>query len=291
MHKILAKDPTQQLGSIKLPDGSYTNTDEETLKAMMEAHFPSSVPLDTTRVTGNAEITPVGAIEMKSIISTDKVLWAIGSFEPFKSPGTDGIFPAPLQKAPNCVISGLCRLLETALILSHTPSIWKSSKIVFIPKRGRNDYHLPKSFRPISLSSTILKTLEKLVDRHIRDRYLTINKLSNDQHAYRVGRSTDFALHALVYNVEKAIIAKESVVCSFLDIEGACDNTKSKSILVAATSKGVSDVVSWIDSTLSERPLTATLNGSSISRITSRGCPQGSRKYMGSITQSNHVDI
>lgn len=207
----------------------------------------------------------------------DKVLWAIGSFEPFKSPGPDGIFPAMLQKAPTQVISGLCKLFEAALSLCHTPATWKSSKIVFIPKPGRNDYHLPKSFRPISLSSVYLKTLEKLVDRHIRGTYLTVNELSNDQHAFRGGRSTDSALHALVYDVEKSLQAKESVLCAFLDIEGAFDNTLSESIMRAAADKGVSrGLVSWIGSALADRHLTVTINGTTITRTTGRGCPQGS---------------
>lgn len=276
LHKILAKDPTQQLGLIKLPNGEYTNTDEETLAAMMEAHFPSSTPPNATRENRSPSVIPVEDLEANKIVSREKVRWAISSFEPFKSPGPDGIFPALLQRAPYNVISGLCSLFKSALALNHTPSIWKASKIVFISKPGRNDYHMPKSFRPISLSSVILKRMEKLVDRHIRDSYLTVKNLSNDQHAFRGGRSTDSALHALIYDVEKAMHSKESALCVFLDIEGAFDNTKSESILRAAADKGVSSgLVSWIGSTLTDRPLTATLNGKSISRVTSKGCPQG----------------
>lgn len=66
-------------------------------------------------------------------------------------------------------------------------------------------------------------------------------------------------------------------LCTFLDIERAFDNTTSKSILRAAASKGVSrGLTSWISSTLTDRPLTAMLNGTSISRKTDRGCSQGS---------------
>jgi len=41
---------------------------------------------------------------------------------------------------------------------------WHQVKVVFIPKPGRNCYCGPRDFRPISLTSFLLKTMERLVD-------------------------------------------------------------------------------------------------------------------------------
>jgi hypothetical protein len=41
--------------------------------------------------------------------------------------------------------------------------------VTFIPKPEKLDYTEAKAYRPFSLSSFLLKTMEKLVDRHIRD--------------------------------------------------------------------------------------------------------------------------
>ena len=41
-------------------------------------------------------------------------------------------------------------------------------RLFFIPKVGEDNYFEAKSFRPISLTSFLLKTIEKLVDRFIR---------------------------------------------------------------------------------------------------------------------------
>jgi hypothetical protein len=41
-------------------------------------------------------------------------------------------------------------------------------RVIFIPKPGRDSYELAKSFRPISLTSLFLKTMERLVDSYIR---------------------------------------------------------------------------------------------------------------------------
>jgi hypothetical protein len=44
--------------------------------------------------------------------------------------------------------------------------------VTFLPKPRKPDYTEARSYLPISLSSILLKTMEKLVDRHIRDNVL-----------------------------------------------------------------------------------------------------------------------
>jgi len=96
---------------------------------------------------------------------------------------------------------------------------------VFIPKPGRNSYSRPRDFRPISLTSFLLQTMERLVDRFLRDEILAFKPLHPNQHAYQAGKSVETALHQLVVQVEKALDQQEIVFGIFLDIEGAFNNT------------------------------------------------------------------
>ncbi|KAH8343592.1 hypothetical protein KR084_011486, partial [Drosophila pseudotakahashii] len=90
----------------------------------------------------------------------------------------------------------------------------------------------------LNLSSFLLKTLEKLIDTHIR---LTTSPslLSNAQHAYRKGRSTDTSLHSLVSCIERVFRNKEYSLVAFLDIEGAFSNVTPKAITGAMTPLGI----------------------------------------------------
>jgi len=72
--------------------------------------------------------------------------------------------------------------------------------------------------------SLILKTLEKLLDRHIKDGVLVERPLHQNQFAYRAGMSTETALFQVVHRLEKFLNHKEIVLGAFLDIEGAFDN-------------------------------------------------------------------
>jgi hypothetical protein len=46
---------------------------------------------------------------------------------------------------------------------------WRHVRVTFIQKPGKYDYIQAKVYRPISLVTFIFKTMEKLMDRHIRD--------------------------------------------------------------------------------------------------------------------------
>jgi len=92
---------------------------------------------------------------------------------------------------------------------------------VFIPKPGRSSYSGPKDYRPISLTPFLLKTLERLVVRYLRDVTLALVPLHSNQHAYQAGKLVETALHQLMEWVEKVHDQQEIALGVFLDIEGA----------------------------------------------------------------------
>jgi hypothetical protein len=154
--------------------------------------------------------------------------------------------------------------------------MWRQFKVVFIPKPGRNSHCGPKDFRPISLTSFLLKTLERLVDRYLRDEVLALKPLHSNQHAYQVGKSVETALHQLVVRVEKALDQQEVVLGVFLDIERAFSNTSYVSMCTALCRHGVEyTIIRWFRATLEGQRATATLGGLSRSVAVSKGCPQG----------------
>lgn len=136
-------------------------------------------------------------------LQKNKVEWAINSFDPFKSPGKDGIYPAFLQKSNGVLTSALSNMFKASLVFGYIPKSWRQVRVVFIPKANKKDKTSPKSFRPISLSSIMLKIMEKLIDHYIKTAYLKQNPISIHQFAYQSGKSTTTALHALVSKIEK----------------------------------------------------------------------------------------
>lgn len=124
--------------------------------------------------------------------------------------------------------------------------------------------------------SFLLKAMERLVDRYIRDRYLRARPLHQNQFAYRPGRSCEVALHHLVSRIEATLQGKEIALGAFLDIEGAFSNTSFESMINALVAKEVNPIIcNWVNSMLSGRIIKTSLLRADMAKSVTAGCPQG----------------
>ncbi|GJQ85587.1 hypothetical protein Trydic_g5899 [Trypoxylus dichotomus] len=76
----------------------------------------------------------------------------------------------------------------------------------------------PKSFRSISLTSFLLKTMEKVIDNYIRLEIMEEASPHQSKYAYSAGRSIGTALLELTGTIQKTLDEGETAVCAFLDV-------------------------------------------------------------------------
>ena len=189
LHRALSRDPKIKLGTLVAPAGRRTQSKGETLEIFLTTHFPNlEVAHDLA--------TPAPALRAgrsdwrlaARVIIYRRVEWAIDSFAPYESPGMDDIFAALLQERREDAIPYLARTFRACLSSSYVPAIWRQVKVVFImPKPIRNFYSGRRDFRSLSLTSFLLKTMERMVDRYLRDEALSQVPLYPNQHAYQTG--------------------------------------------------------------------------------------------------------
>ena len=124
----------------------------------MDNSFPDSLPVtdDGPQFIGP---NPDTTFEPQTIdwLNDQVVKSAFQKFKDFKAPGTDGIQPYVLKHLPDIFISRLRRLYEAILASSYTPSQWRESKAIFLPKLSKANYTYASAFRPISLTPFFLK--------------------------------------------------------------------------------------------------------------------------------------
>lgn len=281
LQKILSKDHSNGLGLLRKPDGEYTATREESAELMLKTHFPDSIlqkGCDVDRKFEEIPRCPTNRSKSLAgkIFTQNKIRWAIKSFKPYKSPGEDGIFPALLQQGLTDLAYPLSKIFKNSYLLGYIPLSWREVNVVFIPKAGKRNSEEPKSYRPISLTSFLLKTMEKVINIHLGNEVLSKNPLHKNQYAYQSGKSTETALHNLVTKIEKALNEKEVALCAFIDIEGAFDNTTYESIEKAALHKGCeTSTVKWIKAMLASRRIKTKIGDRSATVTAVKGCPQG----------------
>ncbi|XP_044745139.1 uncharacterized protein LOC123307003 [Coccinella septempunctata] len=151
LHKILSREPSLTLGSVKRSDGTYTASGAETLKIMADTHFPDHVLIDSASAEeGNFTSRLKRPSKecwkfVNKLVTASVVRRAVLSFLPYKAPGDDEIFPALLQHGLEFLMSYLIRLFRSSLAWNFIPSNWRKVKVVYIPKAGKTDSQ-PKSF-------------------------------------------------------------------------------------------------------------------------------------------------
>lgn len=149
------------------------------------------------------------------------------------------------------------------------------SRVVFIPKPGKFSYSTPKDFRPLSLTSFLLKGLEKLVLWYAEEKFLS-PILHPNLFAYRQKKSTENTLHAVVHNLEKIKTRKKCGVLVCLDIDSAFSMATPESMVGELARAGCDGLVClWVWKLLTDRQITSNWGGAIATRQVNRGAPQG----------------
>ena len=111
-----------------------------------------------------------------------------------KRPGPDGISGRVLKTCAS-QLSGIFRSIFQASLSSHTiPILWKRSTVVPVPKKAHPV--IPNDFRPIALTSQVMKSFETIIKTMIMNR--TVHLLDPLQFAYRPGRGVEDAVTTLL---------------------------------------------------------------------------------------------
>ncbi|GFV92831.1 putative RNA-directed DNA polymerase from transposon BS [Trichonephila clavipes] len=104
----------------------------------------------------------VGDQGLSRDFSQQELLLAMAFLDMTKSPGPDGVFGRMLE---NLGHRGKLRLLDIINLswkIGRLPAEWKRAIIIPIKKAGKNNWS-PKDFRPIALTSTTCKIMEKMI--------------------------------------------------------------------------------------------------------------------------------
>jgi hypothetical protein len=89
----------------------------------------------------------------KQVINQTKIRWALSTFKPFKSVGTDAIVHELLQQGAEYLVPQLCCTFRACRAYGLIPMAWRQVRMMFITKLKKADSTEDKTYRPISLSS------------------------------------------------------------------------------------------------------------------------------------------
>ncbi|KAJ3552122.1 hypothetical protein NPX13_g11188 [Xylaria arbuscula] len=249
---------------------------EEKAQLLRETFFP--LPPDAVLEDINTA-TYTDQIPMPPI-TTNEVEHAVQATLPLKAPGPDGIPNLILKRALPHIKFHLTRIFNCSLTLGHCPEHFRRSTTVVLRKPGKDNYTVPKAYRPIALLNTIGKVMDAIIAKRISYMAETYQLLPDTHIGGRRLRSTEQALHIIIEKIYKAWNTGKGKVASLLllDVSGAFDNVSHQRLLHNLRKRRLDEkVVRWIESFLKERKTNMLLDGyKSTQYEISTGIPQGS---------------
>ncbi|GFN96032.1 RNA-directed DNA polymerase from mobile element jockey-like, partial [Plakobranchus ocellatus] len=194
-----------------------------------------------------------------------------------KAPGLDGVTQEMLTNISLNAKEVLLKLLNRTWTSGVLPRAWRTAVLVPMLKKGKNA-KTTSSYRPISLTSVICKTIERMVNARLVH-YLERNSyLDEAQAGFRKNMTTTDQLVRFTQSVIDAWQSRQHTVAVFIDLEKAYDKIWRTGLFVKLQKLGVTGrMYNWIRSFLENRYIRTRVRGTlSSSRPVSEGLPQGS---------------
>ena len=191
---------------------------------------------------------------------------------------SDSVSPAVLRHTTRAFKEALCVLFNFSWRHGVLPLAWRSADVFPIYKGKGTDPNHPKSYRPISLTCSLVKILERLLLHRLVPFLESSAFFNRFQAGFRRDHSTLDQLYRLVDRIQTALSSRHYVSVAYLDIVSAFDTVWHDGLLFKLSKAGVHGRAwLWIRAFLSGRRLRVThSNCKSSYYSTSAGVPQGS---------------
>ena len=201
---------------------------------------------------------------------------AIDALSSSAAPGPDGVPAVMIKKGKNSISRILYEIFKTSFDNGEIPEVFKKAFIIPIHKGGSKA--APAQYRPVSLTSHLVKTFERVLVKKLVAYLEFHGRMDPRQHGSRVGRSTLSQLLTHQDQILQALEDGDNIDAIYLDFAKAFDKVDQGLLLHKLKALGVKGKMGrWIQKFLTGRTQQVLVDGkmSSIFLLLS-GVPQGS---------------
>ena len=160
----------------------------------------------------------------------DEVYKVLCRIDSSKACGPDEIPGRLLREGAPWLAEPISKLYSMSLQSKALPRDWKRANVAQMFKRGNK--HSPSNYRPVSLTSLVVKCLEHLVYARLSEFLDVNNRLSSCQHGFRRGHSCQTQLLATTHKWAKSLNRGVSTHVIYLDFSKAFDSVPHQRLLM-----------------------------------------------------------
>ena len=253
--------------TIKVPvgplevDGELVS-DAQRMSCVLQKHYQTMFSVPMYQFNNNHENPYIAApLVMECMDITEReIKLSIKQIPEGSAPGPDGIPPILLKKCVDTLSFPIMCLWRSSFKNEFIPQILKLGLIVPIYKSGPRTE--PKNYRPVTLTSHIIKLFERVLVKRLVS-YLTENNLYNEnQHGFRANRSCLSQLlehHQRLLNVMETGYSADVI---YLDFAKAFDKVDHGILIRKLGEIGIGgQMLGWFKQFLSNRKQAVTIEG------------------------------
>jgi len=269
----------QRVGPLEDPENNNALTND--ILRMLEIFANQYVKVfsdpNTNVPDPEAEETDIeGANFLVDIIFSPKdIEEAINELQTDAAAGPDDFPAMVLKKCKECLSEPLHKLWRISLDTGTIPKSLLTQKIIPVFKKGSKTE--AQNYRPVSLTSHLIKVFERVVRKSIVTFLEENNKLSDQQHGFRKTKSCLTQLLSHVETIINMLSKGGNADVIYLDFAKAFDKVSHKILLMKLRKIGIrGKLLEWIRNFLNERYQCVSLEGKiSFWRLVLSGVPQG----------------
>ena len=283
VYRVCRNHRKQPPTTIRLPNGDYTQDAFSTAAFLLNRFLPDDDPeADSQYHQSLRELAICRCSESVSSgddvpFSNEEVADAVSRQNGRKSPGEDGLSADIFKAAYGQANDVFDRLFNCCLEYGCFPTWFKSSIVKAIPKPSAIDLQQPKSWRPISLLSVPGKVLERLIIQRVMFDLRTRNLLSPHQYGFTPKRSTIDAIDRVVCRMRSVRDSGRIGAIISLDVSAAFDGAWWTAIMMRLKKLRIPHNLWHIcRDYFKDRVAKLNVAGTVVSKVVTRGCPQGS---------------
>ena len=246
---------------------------------MLQDQFRSvfSSPLTNSELENHSKFNPPVFDPIQPFqITKQHVIEAIDEIKANSSCTCYDIPAVVLKQCKYALCEPIKLFIEKSFLYGEIPLKYKFQTIIPLHKKGPKT--VPENFRPISLTSHVIKIMERVIRKFLINHLERNNLINLYQHGFRENRSCCTQLISHINHILMSFIEGSEVDCVYLDYSKAFDKVDHGLLLKKMEIYGITGgYLKWVKNFLEDRSQTVFLNNSySYPTAVISGVPQGS---------------
>ena len=244
-----AKKTRNKIGPLKNSDGAAV-TDPRELAQILNNQYVSVFTRSQDDTEETAQDTEVQLEDIS--ITEERVVEAIDKLNEQSASGPDGIPARVIKELKEEIKTPLALLFRQSMDDGVIPDEWRDAEVTPIFKKGSKAD--PANYRPVSLTVIAGKLMERLVKDTLMDYVEKNGHLSEAQHGFRAGRSTQTNLIEFLDVTTKWMDEGKAFDIVYLDFSKAFDKVCHRRLIEKLKKIGIGGkILNWLKNWLKGR--------------------------------------